>query len=95
MVVLFIINIKQHIFWDKQPLLTIFALYYKSLMYVAIAFSLANYMGKDIIMLVFIISCTLYMIISAFIKPRGNEILIAYIYILVSTSFQSYSFLVQ
>ncbi|MDR0971539.1 MAG: hypothetical protein LBM25_04055 [Bacteroidales bacterium] len=87
LIVFFIRNIKQHFFWDKQPLLTIFAIYYKTLMYVAIAFSLANFYGKDIIMLVFTISCILYMIISSFVKPNKEEIVTACIYMLVGGMF--------
>ncbi|MDR0971665.1 MAG: hypothetical protein LBM25_04695 [Bacteroidales bacterium] len=94
LIVFFIKNIKQHFFWDKKPLLTIFALYYKTYMYAAIAFFLANFYGKDIIMLVFSISCILYMIISSLVKPSKKEIITAFIYLLVGGIFYSYSFFV-
>ncbi|MDR0971031.1 MAG: hypothetical protein LBM25_01440 [Bacteroidales bacterium] len=85
MLTLFIINIKQHIFWEQKPLLTIFALFYKSIAYIATIFAIANYKGKDILSFILLILCIAYMIIASFFKKRDDEILTAYIYQIIES----------
>ena len=80
--VLLVIFIKHHFYYrQNKPLLTILSIYYKSLVYVVIIFTVSNYPGKDALTIVAWVSTLVYMILAYINGKQNSEILNAYMYL--------------
>lgn len=71
---------KNHAYFNKNRLLAFFALYYKSIAYIAVLFSAMAYPGKAAFNLLAAVSSLFYLVLMLF-KVDNKESLNAYIYL--------------
>ena len=85
--VLMIIFRKRHVYFKLKPAMFFFSLYYKLFALGALIFIFANYTMKDVISIVLVAICILYMIFAYIVKKQYNEMFNAYVYWQIVTLF--------
>jgi hypothetical protein len=81
--IVLIVFFQHQVFGKDKPWLAVFSIYYKSLAYVTIFFALANLPGKEIMFVTTLASAIIYSILSSFIGKQNNQILTAYLYLIL------------
>ena len=79
--ILLLVFMKYHVYRYDKPLLTVFSIYYKSLVYVVVIFSMTNFPGNDILTGTAMISTLIYMLLSYINGKQYYQILNAYLYL--------------
>lgn len=79
--VLLIIFARQHVYWQDKPLLTVFSIYYKSVAYVTIFFTMGHFAATDIITGFAIVTMALYIVLAYFNGKKYDQMLNAYLYL--------------
>ena len=79
--VLLIVFFRQHTYGQDKPLLTALSIYYKSVAYVTIIFTMSNLPGKDTVTVVAIASMLIYGILAYFNGKKYYQMLNAYLYL--------------
>jgi len=79
--ILLIVFAKRHVYRQDKPLLTALSVYYKSLAYVVIIFTMCNWQGKDTLSVVMIVSIVVYMVLSYINRKQYDQMLNAYLYL--------------
>lgn len=81
--ILLIVFFRQHVYGQDKPLLTALSIYYKSLSYMVVIFSLFNLPGRIMFTGVVMVSIIIYAVLSCIFGKKYNEVLNAYLYIVM------------
>ena len=79
--VLLIVLRKHHTYWQDKPLLTVLSIYYKSLTYTIVIFTMCNYPGKAALNITALASFFIYSVLAYFNRTQYNQMLNAYLYL--------------
>jgi len=70
--ILLIVFFRQHIYGQDKPLLTALSIYYKSMAYVCVVFTIFNFPGRIMFLGITVLSIIIYGVFSYFIYKKEN-----------------------
>jgi hypothetical protein len=77
--------IRHHVYWQNKSLLAILSIYYKSISYITIIFTIYGLSGTNIITAFAIFSMLLYIVLAYFNEKKYYQMLNAFLYLQLIT----------
>ena len=77
-------NTKEHVYWKDKKLLAAYSVYLKMIAYTSFVFALSKYPSYEIMGIMSIALCTIYMFLAYFNKRQYGQMLEAFLYMLLA-----------